>query len=285
MDNTIPANIQSLIEAKAAEITEAKLAKEKQQVQEQEIAEQRQLELVKQLSAQVDESIRGYPAHVHPDMNDNRHKFVIVFDVPGLAPILAVFDNCGEDTETGKTIWKLLHYRIPDADIHYDEWETDEYAAYWQRVDSYNGYKADAGDDLDFPTVLLVAKAQAQKHQQYTQEARQRNQKQAQQQARKEAAESAEAKARRQITELIERDPLALQLFHLYLTIQDERESYREALDSANCWAEEANARYERKLNDVQADLDTARRDLDYECSRADDLSYDLEEVQHNCRR
>jgi hypothetical protein len=286
MDNKIPANIQSLIKVKFAEIAESKRAEEKQQEQDRDEREQRQYDLIEKLRLLADESIREYPAHIQPDSDDSYNKkLTVVFDVPGLAPILAVFQGSERDDEKRiYTKWDLLNYRVPEAALHYDEWDTDEYAAYWKRIDSYNGYKADA-NDLDFPRVLLAAKWQANEYRRYTEEARQRNIQNEQRRAKREAAEKAQTQARHKMIELIEGDTIALQLVHLFLAIQEQREHFRDELDHAEHWVSQTEARYQRRLNKANAELEQARRDAEHECSRADDLSYDLEEAQSNCRR
>lgn len=282
MNQNIPETIQSLIEAKAAELAECKRTVAESEAQEQIEREQFELELIESLRTQVDESLREYPAHIHPDFSGTwDDRTVLVFDIPGLAPVLARFDGYDHDDETRKARqWKFIRYWIPDVKRYFDRWGDNEDRAYWQYAER------DAFHSTDFADVLYFAHVQAQKYEQYAQEARQCNLARAERLVKETATdESAQAKARQQIAAMIESDPVAHQLFRLYLMIQDERDDFRAQLKNAQDWLASTERSHQRRLNDAQSALDDAQRDADYERSRADDLNYDLEEAQRNCRR
>lgn len=207
----------------------------------------------------------------HGDENDTL-KCDLIFDVPGLAPILFF---------TEKEIWGSSTAAWEDRSD-----KTLAYRCYWNALRVYDTLdKVLVAARQEFETMQGLLKEKEKDDDRRIQdrtrdaELEQRVDEEAEQ---KKAAEKSEEEA---LFEAVRRYPLVVLVLKALVTVQRERTYFESRLEEASDSMESLAGFWNRKADELRKQADDAQRRADEERSRASDLAYDLDKAEEEIQK
>lgn len=287
--STIPSEIAAIIEQR---IEEVKREEETRRIEDEAAAAKQREENHAAwigLYAAVNEALPEVAAYLRTNEDDgepNEYQQMIVFEVPGLAPIKTVFEfekdaGWGQKKSNRDKLYEVMRYEecYPNE---YTEHKMIEARWWWSTNSLADALCLAEKSEREHQALIAV---QEQRRSEAEQASTEREQREAQVEIETSKRDTADQVERERLFMDLNQDPVAIALMKVFSAVRAERDDYISQINGLNDNLSSMDEHYSRRIAEVKSAADEVRREAEAARIEVTDKSYEVDQLEEKLKK